>query len=63
MDTWRNLVLLRRDADAPDWMRCTGDGCFDGIDHPIEQTGNVCSIGGCHKDGCDRSDVGGNIPF
>lgn len=63
MDTWRNLAPLHRDASAPEWMNCSGDGCFDGIGHPLEQNGNLCGFGGCNKDGCGRSDVGGNIPF
>jgi hypothetical protein len=63
MDTWRNLVLLHRDATAPDWMTCTGDGCFDDVGHPIEQQGDLCAFNGCNKDGCSRSDVGGKIPF
>ncbi len=63
MDTWNNMVLLRRGAGAPDWMNCTGSGCFDGIGHPVEQTGELCGSGGCGKDGCDRTRLGGNIPF
>jgi len=63
MDTWRNLVPLARGASAPDWMNCSGAGCFDGVDHPLEQTGDVRSLGGCGKDGCGRSSVGGNIPY
>ncbi|GAB4560665.1 MAG: hypothetical protein Tsb0020_07550 [Haliangiales bacterium] len=63
MDTWNNLTELARGAGKPDWMNCTGSGCFDGVGHPIEQTGDVRSMGGCGKDGCDRSSVGGNMPF
>jgi hypothetical protein len=63
MDTWRNLVPLTRDPGAPDWMRCQGSGCFDGIGHPLEQSGDVRSMAGCAGDGCGKSSVGGNIPF
>jgi hypothetical protein len=63
MDTWNHLVRLSRDADAPAWMRCTGSGCFDGIGHPIEQAGDIRSMGGCGKDGCGKSSLGGNMPF
>ncbi|AOP36635.1 hypothetical protein A0128_20115 [Leptospira tipperaryensis] len=63
MDTWNNLTLLRRSGDAPPWMNCTGSGCFDGIGHPIEQTGELASMGGCGKDGCGKSSLGDNMPF
>jgi hypothetical protein len=63
MDTWNNLVALARGDELPDWMNCHGSDCFDGVGHPIEQTGDVRSMGGCGKDGCGRSSVGANIPF
>ena len=63
IDSWRNLTRIHRGADAPEWMRCTGDGCFDGVGHPIEQTGSLCAMAGCGKDGCGRSDIGGSVPF
>jgi|GEM_PF-1093079 len=63
MDTWNNLVPLTRGSGSPAWMNCTGSGCFDGIGHPIEQTGDLRSMRGCGKDGCGRSSVGENIPF
>lgn len=63
MDTWNNLVALARGSNAPDWMNCQGSDCFDGVGHPIEQTGDVRSMRGCHKDGCNRSSLGTNIPF
>lgn len=63
MDTWNNLVALARGDGMPDWMNCHGSDCFDGVGHPIEQTGDVRSMGGCGKDGCDRSSMGGNMPF
>lgn len=63
MDTWNNLAVLKRGSGMPVWMNCTGDGCFDGVGHPIEQTGELCGQGGCNKDGCSKSDVGGNVPF
>lgn len=63
MDTWNNLNLLERGSGSPAWMNCTGSGCFDGIGHPIEQTGNLPSMGGCGKDGCNKSSLGGNMPF
>jgi hypothetical protein len=62
MDTWFNLVALRRGGGQPEWMNCSGDGCFDGVGHPLEQTGDPRSMGGCGKDGCDRSTVA-NRPF
>lgn len=62
MDTWNNLVVLARGGSAP-WMDCQGSGCFDGVGHPIEQTGDLRSMGGCGKDGCNKSSVGGNMPF
>ncbi len=62
MDTWNNLVEVKRGAGQPDWMNCQGSGCFDGIGHPLER-GNLSEIGGCGADGCDKSSVGGNIPF
>lgn len=61
MYTENNLLELYRGKDAPEWMNCKGD-CFDGIGHPIEQTGSLCSLAGCGKDGCGRSDVG-NRPY
>jgi hypothetical protein len=63
MDTWHHLVELGRGGDRPAWMNCQGSGCFDGIGHPIEQSGDLRSLGGCGKDGCGRSSVGGNRPF
>ena len=63
LDTWNNLQLLARGSGSPAWMNCTGSGCFDGIGHPIEQTGDLRTMRGCGKDGCDRSSVGENIPF
>lgn len=63
MDTWNNLVPLARGSGAPAWMNCTGSGCFDGIGHPIEQTGDLRTMRGCGKDGCDKSSVNANIPF
>jgi ricin-type beta-trefoil lectin protein len=63
MDTWSNLVPLDRSSGSPDWMRCEGSGCFDGIPHPLDQTGDVRSMAGCGRDGCGRSSVGGNIPI
>ncbi|PJZ43014.1 hypothetical protein CH370_00840 [Leptospira kmetyi] len=63
MDTWNNLVLLQRGNSFPAWMNCTGSGCFDGIGHPIEQTGSLPSMGGCGKDGCSKSSLGENMPF
>jgi hypothetical protein len=63
MDTWNNLVPLARGGGAPDWMNCQGSGCFDGIGHPLEQTGDVRSMAGCAGDGCRKSWLGANIPF
>ncbi|WP_246053000.1 RICIN domain-containing protein [Leptospira semungkisensis] len=63
MDTWNNLQLLSRGSGFPDWMNCTGDSCFDGIGHPIEQTGDLRSMGGCGKDGCGWSSLDADIPF
>ncbi len=63
MDTWNHLVPLRRGGDAPAWMNCSGSGCFDGIGHPIEQTGDLRGMGGCGKDGCGKSSLGENMPF
>ncbi|OJH42858.1 hypothetical protein BON30_01635 [Cystobacter ferrugineus] len=63
MDTWNNLVPLTRGGNSPAWMNCTGSGCFDGIGHPIEQTGDLRSMRGCAKDGCGRSSLGENMPF
>ncbi|WNG27144.1 hypothetical protein F0U62_26370 [Cystobacter fuscus] len=63
MDTWNNLVPLTRGGNSPAWMNCTGSGCFDGIGHPIEQTGDLRSMRGCSKDGCGRSSLGENMPF
>ncbi|WP_246839086.1 RICIN domain-containing protein [Leptospira wolffii] len=62
MDSWNNLVRLKRGSDAPDWMNCQGDSCFDGIGHPMER-GDWRSRAGCGSDGCGKSSVGGNIPF
>lgn len=63
MDAWNNLVRLGRGSSYPDWMNCTGSSCFDGIGHPIEQTGSMPSLGGCGKDGCDKSSLVANMPF
>jgi hypothetical protein len=63
MDTWNNLVALTRGSGSPAWMNCTGSGCFDGIGHPLEQTGDLRTMRGCGKDGCGRSSVGESIPF
>ncbi|HOD16626.1 MAG TPA: hypothetical protein PKI31_18040 [Spirochaetota bacterium] len=63
MDTWNNMVLLARGSGMPAWMNCTGSGCFDGIGHPVEQTGELGGFGGCNKDGCNKTQVGGNVPF
>jgi hypothetical protein len=63
MDTWNNLVSLQRGDGQPAWMNCYGSGCFDGVGHPLEQTGDLRSMGGCGKDGCDKSSVGANMPF
>ena len=62
MDTWHHLVPLARGAGQPAWMNCTGGDCFDGVWHPIDQTGDLRSLGGCGKDGCGRSSLGGR-PF
>ncbi|WP_434391227.1 RICIN domain-containing protein [Melittangium boletus] len=63
MDTWNNLVPLARGSGAPAWVNCTGSGCFDGIGHPLEQTGDLRAMRGCGKDGCGKSSVGELIPF
>ncbi len=63
MDTWNNLHELKRGSGAPAWMNCTGSGCFDGIGHPIEQTGNIPAMAGCRKDGCNKSSLGDKMPF
>ncbi|MFZ5442286.1 MAG: hypothetical protein ACOZQL_19920 [Myxococcota bacterium] len=63
MDTWNNLVRIARGSTAPSWMNCEGDRCFDGIGHPIDQTGEPCGSGGCDKDGCDKTQLGANVPF
>ena len=63
MDTWNHLVPLTRGGGSPAWMNCTGSGCFDGIGHPLEQTGDLRTMRGCGKDGCDKSSVNANIPF
>ena len=63
LDTWNNLVLLARGSGQPAWMNCTGSGCFDGIGHPLEQTGDLRTMRGCGKDGCGKSSVDANIPF
>jgi hypothetical protein len=62
-DTWNHLIPLWRGDGAPEWMNCHGSGCFDGIGHPIEQTGDLRSMAGCRGDGCSKSSVGGNVPF
>lgn len=62
LDSWNNLVQLQRGSGAPDWMNCQGSACFDGIGHPMER-GDLRSLAGCGSDGCDKSSVGGNIPF
>ncbi len=62
LDSWNNLTPLQRGSGAPDWMNCEGSGCFDGIGHPLER-GDIRSLAGCGADGCDKSSVGGNIPF
>jgi ricin-type beta-trefoil lectin protein len=63
MDTWNNLAPLYRGGGAPAWMNCEGSGCFDGVGHPLEQTGDLRGMGGCGKDGCGRTSVGENMPF
>ena len=63
MDTWRHLVALKRGSAQPAWMNCSGDGCFDGIGHPVDQTGDLLALGGCNKDGCGKSSLGAAIPF
>ncbi|PJZ70427.1 hypothetical protein CH373_04960 [Leptospira perolatii] len=63
MDTWNNLALLQRGSSFPAWMNCTGSSCFDGIGHPIEQTGSLLGMGGCGKDGCSKSSMSENMPF
>ena len=63
MDTWYNLVPLRRGEGAPEWMNCEGSDCFDGIGHPIEQNGNLIGRPGCYDAGCERSSIGGVVPF
>jgi len=63
LDTWTNLVPLARGAGSPEWMNCYGTGCFDGIGHPLDQTGDVRFMAGCGSDGCGRSSVNDNIPF
>ncbi|MEQ9364152.1 MAG: RICIN domain-containing protein, partial [Leptospirales bacterium] len=63
MDTWNNLHPLERGTGAPAWMNCTGSGCFDGIGHPIEQTGSLPAMAGCGKDGCGKASLGGARPF
>ena len=63
MDTWNNLVALTRGSGSPAWMNCTGSGCFDGIGHPLEQTGDLRTMRGCGKDGCSKSSVSELIPF
>ncbi len=62
MDTWNNLVLLERGSGAPAWMNCTGSACFDGIGHPLERE-ELGGFAGCDDDGCDKSQVAGDIPF
>ena len=56
-DTWRQLIEIKRGQDAPPWMNCRGNQCFDGIGHPIEQTGDLCNMNGCRDQGCQRSDL------
>ncbi|MET0402019.1 MAG: RICIN domain-containing protein [Cystobacter sp.] len=63
LDTWNNLIPLTRGSGSPAWMNCTGSGCFDGIGHPLEQTGDLRTMRGCGKDGCGRSSVDENLPF
>jgi hypothetical protein len=60
MDTWRNVQPLGRWSGAPSWMTCSG--CFDGIPHPLDQTGDLSYLGGCGSDGCGKSSIGG-LPF
>jgi hypothetical protein len=63
MDTWANLQPMWRGEGAAGWMNCYGSGCFDGITHPIDQSGDVRYVGGCSSDGCNKSSVGANVPF
>jgi hypothetical protein len=73
MDTWNNLVPLRRGPDAPSWMNCVDVSskghCFysPGIGHPIDISENLCGFAGCNKNGCDRilkkTQVGEKVPF
>lgn len=63
MDTWANLTPITRGGGSPSWMNCEGSSCFDGIGHPLDQTGDLRMMSGCGKDGCGRSSVPGNMSF
>lgn len=74
LESWNNLVELRDDANAPEWMRAKSAEFFDGIPGPLARGINLCSLPGCAgKDfkvgalctgqcGCSKSSIG-DLPF
>lgn len=65
MHTWENLVRLSLDEDSPEWMKCWGPECWDGITSPLRR-GSLCNLPGCvgeyecvagEAGGCTRGDI------